>query len=72
MREAELKLTMDYKMTKHMLNSSTLNESSTWLLVRTWHSYFISFNSEHPVQVRLLRFLRFIRFINTQGIDSFP
>ena len=49
MREAVLKLTMDYKMTKHMLNNGTLNESRTWLLVRTWHCYFISFNNEHPV-----------------------
>ena len=49
MREAVLKLTMDYKMTKHMLNNGTLNGSRTWLLVRTWHCYFISFNSEHPV-----------------------
>ena len=51
MREAVLKLTMDYKMTKHMLNNGTLNGSRTWLLVRTWHCYFISFNSEHPVLV---------------------
>ena len=50
MREAVLKLTMDYKMTKHMLHNGTLNESRTWLLVRTWHCYFISFNSEHPVK----------------------
>ena len=50
MREAVLKLTMDYKMTKHMLNNGTLTESRTWLLVRTWHCYFISFNSEHPVE----------------------
>ena len=49
MREAVLKLTMDYKMTKHMLNNGTLNGSRTWLLVRTWHCYFISFDSEHPV-----------------------
>ena len=49
MREAVLKLTMDYKMTKHMLNNGTLNRSRTRLLVRTWHCYFISFNSEHPV-----------------------
>ena len=49
MRQAVLKLTMDYKMAKHMLNNSTLNESRTWLLVRTWHCYFISFNNEHPV-----------------------
>ena len=32
-----------------MLNNGTLNESRTWLLARTWHCYFISFNSEHPV-----------------------
>ena len=32
-----------------MLNNGTLTESRTWLLVRTWHCYFISFNSEHPV-----------------------
>ena len=32
-----------------MLNNGTLNGSRTWLLVRTWHCYFISFNSEHPV-----------------------
>ena len=44
-----LKLAMDYKMTKNMLNNGTLNGSRTWLLVRTWHCYFISFNSEHPV-----------------------
>ena len=47
-----LKLTMDYKMTKHMLNSCTLKESRTWLLVCsefTRHCYFISFNHEHPV-----------------------
>ena len=50
MREAVLKLTMDYKMTKHLLNNGTLNESRTWLLVRTWHCYFISFNNEHPVR----------------------
>ena len=49
MREAVLKLTMYYDMTKHMLNNGTLNESRTWLLVRTWHCYFISFNSEHHV-----------------------
>ena len=49
MREAVLKLTMDYKMTKHVLNNGTLAESRTWLLVITWHCYFISFNSEHPV-----------------------
>ena len=54
MREDVLKLTMDYKMTKHMLNNGTLNESRTWLLVRTWHCYFISFNSEHPVLRKLL------------------
>ena len=48
MRDAVLKLTMDYKMTKHVLNNSTLAESRTWLLVITWHCYFISFNSEHP------------------------
>ena len=50
MREAVLKLTMDYKMTKHMPNNGSLNESRTWLLVRTWHCYFISFNNEHPVR----------------------
>ena len=44
-----LKLTMDYKMTKHMLNSCTLKESRTWLLVCTRHCYFIPFNHEHPV-----------------------
>ena len=32
-----------------MLNNGTLNGSRTWLLVRTWHCYFISFNSEHPI-----------------------
>ena len=53
MREAVLKLTMDYKMTKHLLNNGTLNRSCTWLLVRTWHCYFISFNSEHPMAVSL-------------------
>ena len=48
-----LKLTMDYKMTKHMLNNCTLKESRTWLLVCTRHCYFIPFNHEHPVyQVR--------------------
>ena len=46
-----LKLTMDYKMTKHMLNSCTLKESRTWLLVCTRHCYFIPFNHEHPVRV---------------------
>ena len=51
MREAVLKLSMDYKMTKHVLNNGTLNGSRTWLLVRTWHCYFISFNSEHPVYI---------------------
>ena len=54
MREAVLKLTMDYKMTKHMLNNGTLNESRTWLLVRTWHCYFISFNNEHPVGMDMI------------------
>ena len=49
MREAVLKLTMDYKMTKHMLNNRTLKESRTWLLVCTRHCYFIPFNHEHPV-----------------------
>ena len=49
MREAVLKLTMDYKMTKRVLNNGTLTESRTWLLVLTWHCHFISFNSEHPV-----------------------
>ena len=44
-----LKLTIDYKMTKHMLNNCTLKENRTWLLVRTWHCYFIPFNDEHPV-----------------------
>ena len=44
-----LKLTMDYKMTKHMLNSCTLKESRTWLLDCTRHCYFIPFNHEHPV-----------------------
>ena len=44
-----LKLTMDYKMTKHMLNNCTLKESRTWLLVCTRHCYFIPFNREHPV-----------------------
>ena len=39
-------------MTKHMLNNCTLKESRTWLLVRTWHCYFISFNSEHPVRFK--------------------
>ena len=52
MREAVLKLTMDYKMTKDMLNNGTLNESRTWLLVPAWHCYFISFNSEHPIGAR--------------------
>ena len=51
MWEVVLKLTMDYEMIKHMLNNCTLKESRTWLLVRTWHCYFISFNSEHPVYV---------------------
>ena len=49
MREVMLKLTIDYKMTKHMLNNCTLKESRTWLLVCTRHSYFIPFNHEHPV-----------------------
>ena len=49
MREVMLKLTMDYKMTKHMLNNCTLKESRTWLLVCTRHCYFIPFNHEHPV-----------------------
>ena len=49
MREVMLKLTMDYKMTKHMLNSCTLKESRTWLLVCTRHCHFIPFNREHPV-----------------------
>ena len=49
MREVMLKLTMDYKMTKHMLNSCTLKESRTWLLVCTRRFYFIPFNHEHPV-----------------------
>ena len=44
-----LKLTLDYKMTKHMLNSCTLKESRTWLLVCTIHCYFIPFNHEHSV-----------------------
>ena len=48
-REVMLKLTMDYKMTKHMLNNFTLKENRTWLLFRTWHCYFIPFNDEHPV-----------------------
>ena len=34
-----------------MFHNGTLNESRTWLLVRTWHCYFISFNSEHPVDL---------------------
>ena len=55
MREAVLKLSMDYKMIKHMLNNSALKESRTWLLVRTWHCYFISFKSEHPVCVKRYR-----------------
>ena len=42
---------MDYKMTKHMLNSYTLKESRTWLLVCTRHCYFIPFNHEHPVHM---------------------
>ena len=51
MREVMLKLTMDYKMTKQvpMLDSCTLKESRTWLLVCTRHCYFIPFNHEHPV-----------------------
>ena len=49
MREVMLKLTMDYKMTKHMLNNCTLKESRTCLLVCTRHCYFIPFNHEHPV-----------------------
>ena len=53
MREAVLKLSMEYKMTKHVFNNGTLNGSRTWLLVRTWHCYFISFNSEHPVFLEL-------------------
>ena len=32
-----------------MLNSRTLKESRTWLLVCTRHCYFIPFNHEHPV-----------------------
>ena len=48
-----LKLNMDYKMTKHMLNNCTLKENRTWLLVRTWHCYFIPFNDEHPVELPL-------------------
>ena len=49
MWEAVLKLTMDHKMTKHMVNNCTLKESRTWLLVCTRHCYFIPFNHEHPV-----------------------
>ena len=48
-REVMLKLTMDYKMTKHMLNNCTIKGSRTWLLVCTRHCYFIPFNREHPV-----------------------
>ena len=51
-REVMLKLTMDYKMTKHMLNNCTIKESRTWLLVCTRHCYFIPFNREHPVRGR--------------------
>ena len=32
-----------------------LNGSCTVLLVRTWHCYFISFNSEHPVVAKMSR-----------------
>ena len=37
MREVVLKLTMDYKMIKHMLKTKKrqLKESITWLLIRT-------------------------------------
>ena len=59
MREAVLKLTMDYQMTKHMRNNRTLKESRTLLLVRTWYCYFISFNNEHPVPTGF-----FIRTVN--------
>ena len=44
-----LKLTIDYKMTKRMLNDCTLKDNRTWLLVCTRHCYFIPFNDEHPV-----------------------
>ena len=64
MREVVLKLTMDYEMTKHMLNNCTLNESRTWLLVRTWHCYFISFNSEHPVDSLRFDFLTLRYFVS--------
>ena len=49
MREVMLKLKMDYKMTKHMLNNCTLKESRAWLLVCMRQCYFIPFNHEHPV-----------------------
>ena len=65
MREDVLKLTMDYKMTKHMLNNGTLNESRTWLLVRTWHCYFISFNSEHPVCIICSNFI--VQYMNMRS-----
>ena len=51
-----LKLTMDYKMTKHMLNNCTIKESRTWLLVCTRHCYFIPFNHEHPVHAHVATF----------------
>ena len=65
-----LKLTMDYKMTKHMLNSYTLKESRTWLLVCTRHCYFIPFNHEHPVGISQL-FLMTGMFI-ADGMKDVP
>ena len=59
MREVMLKLTMDYKMTKHMVNNCTLKESRTWLLVCTRHCYFIPFNHEPTFECRFRTYLPF-------------
>ena len=71
MWEAVLKLTMDYKMTKHMLNNCTLKESRTWLLVSTRHCYFIPFNHEHPVGIGTCNRFRYIGMLFS-GNRSIP
>ena len=72
-RESVPKPTMDYKMTKHMLNNRTLKESRTWLLACTWHCYFISFNNEHPVFNAVYRFsMQYVVLEISRGLKSPP
>ena len=53
-----------------MLNNCTLKENRTWLLVRTWHCYFIPFNDEHPVSTMKSNFSLQVWFAVVEGSDK--